>query len=183
MEDDTMTSTQKKTPQNQDVLKPVEDAVTAGKEQFENVVKAGNEAATKQYEQVVNLAKEQVEKGSSVLFKSYDEFTTLNNANLEAVVKASTIAGKGLESLSRELVTFTHQQIDSNVENTKKLFGAKTLRELFDLQADFARQSFDRMLAESAKMTEMSVKVANEALEPIQSQTNATVEKVMKPAA
>jgi hypothetical protein len=38
-------------------------------------------------------------------------------------------------------------------------------------------------MAESAKMTELSVKVSNEAMEPIQTQTNKTVEKVMKSAA
>ncbi|RDD62831.1 phasin family protein [Ferruginivarius sediminum] len=178
-----MTTAQKKTTQSQDVLKPVEDAVTAGKEQFENVVKVGNDAATKQYEQAANLAKEQIEKGSSAMFKGYGEATMLNKANIDAVVKASTIATKGFESLSRELVDFTQKQIETNVETTKKLFGAKTLQEFFDLQADFARQNFDRLLAESAKVTEMSVKVTNDALQPIQAQTNAAAEKVMKPAA
>jgi phasin family protein len=175
-------TTQKKT-QNQDVLKPVEDAVNAGKEQIDNVVKASNEAATKQYEQAVSLAKEQVEKTSDAVFKSYDEVTTLNKANIDAVVKASTIATKGVESLSRELMGFAQTRMEAQMELTKQLLGAKTLREFVDAQTDFARQSFDQLMAESAKVTEMTVKVSNEAMEPIQTQTNKSVEKVMKPAA
>jgi phasin family protein len=177
-------TTQKKTQsQTQDVFKPVEDAVTAGKEQIENVVKASNEAATKQYEQAVSMAQEQVEKTSNAVFKGYDEVTTLNKANVDAVVKASTIATKGFESLSREMMTFAQQQMEAQMELTKQLFGAKTLREFVDAHTDFARQSFDKFMAESAKMTEMTVKVSNEAMEPIQAQTNKSVEKVMKPAA
>jgi len=174
-------ATQSKT--NQDVFKPVEDAVNAGKEQIENVVKASNEAATKQYEQAVKMAQEQVEKTSNAVFKGYDEVTTLNKANVDAVVQASTIATKGVESLGRQFMSFAQTQLEANMAVTKKLFGAKTLREFFDAQSDFAKQNFDNLLAESAKMTEMTVKVSNEALEPIQSQTNKSVEKVMKAAA
>jgi phasin family protein len=157
--------------------------VAAGKEQIESVVKAGNEAATKQYEQVASLAKDSVEKTSEAVFKGYNEFTTLNKANADAVVQSSTIFSNGLESLSREMLDFTQKQMEANVETTKKLFGVKSLREFFDLQAEFTRQSFDKALAESAKVSEMSFKVANEALQPIQTQTNTTVEKVLKPAA
>lgn len=176
-------TTQKKTTQSQDVFKPVEDAVNAGKEQIENVVKASNEAATKQYEQAVTMAKEQVEKTSSAMFKGYDEVTTLNKANIDAVVQSSTIATKGVESLGRELMSFAQSQLEANMAMTKKLFGAKTLREFFDVQNDFARQNLDKLMAESAKMTEMTAKVSNEALEPIQTQTNKSVETVTKAAA
>jgi phasin family protein len=178
-------TTQKKTQTQaaQDVFKPVEEAVNAGKEQLESVVKASNEAATKQYEQVVSMAKEQAEKASNAVFKNYDEATTLNKANIDAVVQSSSIAAKGVESLSREAMTFAHGRLEANMDLAKKMFGAKTLREFFDAQTDFARQNFDTFMAESAKMTELSVKVSNEAMEPIQSQTNKAVEKVMKSAA
>lgn len=167
----------------QNVFKPVEDAVSAGQAQFESVVKAGSEAATKQYEQAVGVAREQFEKTSTALFKGYDEVATLNKANVDAVVKASDVLGKGIESLGRELIDFTQAQLETTVETGKKLFAARTVNELLDLQTEYARASLDRLLAESAKVTEMGVKVANEALAPIQSQTNATVEKAMKAAA
>ena len=178
-------TTQKKTQAQaaQDVFKPVEDAVNAGKEQIESVVKASNEAATKQYEQVVSMAKEQAEKASSAAFKNYDEASQMNKANVDAVVQASSIAAKGIEQMNREFMNFAQARLEANMNLAKQMFGAKTLREFFDAQTDFARQNFDTMMAESAKMTELSVKVSNEAMEPIQTQTNKTVEKVMKSAA
>lgn len=175
---------QKKTTQTvQDVLKPMEDAVTVGKQHIDSVVQASNEAMTKQYEQMVSMAKEQAEKTSEAMFKSYDEATTMNKANVDAVVQASSIAAKGVENLNREMMGFAQQRIEANVDLAKRMMSAKTLREFFDAQTDFARQNFDTFVAESAKMTELAVKVSNEAMEPIQSQTNKTVEKAMKSAA
>jgi len=62
-------ATPKKTADAADVMKPVEDAFAAGKEQIEGIVKASNEAATKQYEQAVTMAKDQVEKTSKAVFE------------------------------------------------------------------------------------------------------------------
>lgn len=175
-------ATQKKTTE-QNVFQPIEEAVSAGKEQFENVVQAGNEAATKQYHQAMDMLKQQVEKTSTAVFQGYDEVSSLNQANVDAVVKSSTVITNGFESLSRELMDFAQKQIETNVETTRKLFGATTVRELFDLQSDFARNAFDTVLNESQKVTEMGVKVANEALEPIQNQTSVAMEKAFKQAA
>jgi phasin family protein len=146
-------------------------------------VKAGTDAATKNYEQAIAMTKDQVEKASTALFRGYDEMTVLNKDNVEAVVASSTIVAKGYETIGREVMSFTQSAIETNIAATKAIFGAKTLRELVDLQADFARSQFDNALAESAKLTEMSVRVANDAIEPLQSRVNVTVEKLLKPVA
>jgi hypothetical protein len=52
-----------------------------------------------------------------------------------------------------------------------------------DVQSDYARTSFDSLVNEGSKLSELGVKVANEALEPIQSRINVAVEKILKPAA
>jgi hypothetical protein len=57
------------------------------------------------------------------------------------------------------------------------------VRELIDLQTDFSRSGFDSIVAESAKLTELSMSLANETIEPIQARLNANVEKLMKPLA
>ena len=44
-------------------------------------------------------------------------------------------------------------------------------------------ESFDRLMNEGSKLSEIGVKVANEALEPIQARVNVAVEKIFKPAA
>ena len=56
-------------------------------------------------------------------------------------------------------------------------------REIVDLQSEYAKTSFDNIVSEGTKISEMTVKVANEALEPINARMNAAVEKMSKPVA
>jgi phasin family protein len=80
-------------------------------------------------------------------------------------------------------MAFARSSLEGNVAATKAILGAKNLREVVDLQSAYTRKSFDQALAESAKLTEMSVKVANEAMQPIQARVTVTVGKLIKPLA
>ncbi len=173
----------KKTQTPNDMTAPVEAAVSAGKETVEAFVKAGSEAASQQYEQAMSATKEQVEKTSAMMFKGYDEFSTLNKDNMDAVMKSGTIFAKGFESLSKEMMSFAQESMEANMAAAKKVFGAKNLQEMLDLQSDIARSNFDKVMAESAKLAELSAKVANEAAEPLQARVQASFEKVAKPIA
>ncbi|MEJ1994796.1 MAG: phasin family protein [Limibacillus sp.] len=176
-------TTTKKTTKQADVMKPVEDAVSAGKETVEQFVKVGTDAATKNYEQAVAMTKEQVEKASQSMFKSYDEMTEISKENVDAVVAFNTKLAKGYEQVGKEWVAFTQSAFEAQVAAAKAIMGAKSLREVIDLQSEMTKTQFDKVMAESAKITEMSVKVANEAYEPLQARMNTTVEKMMKPVA
>ena len=162
---------------------PADHAFTANQETMDTVLKAGSQAATKGYEQAVALAQEQVEKASETLFKRYDDFAGLGKDNVDAYVRSTTALTKGIESLNKQLMSMAQSAVEANVATTKALFGATTLRELVDLQTEFSRSRFDSAVAESAKLTEMTMALANDAIEPIQISMNATVEKFIKPAA
>ncbi|MCG8358338.1 MAG: phasin family protein [Kiloniellales bacterium] len=176
-------ATKKTTTAANDALKPVEAAVAAGKETVEKAMKAGTEAATKNYEKVLAMTQEQVEKASAAAFQGYDDMTALNKETMDAVVQSGNIVAKGYEAIGKELMAFTQISIEANVAATQAIFGAKNIREVIDLQTQYTRESFDKAMAESAKLSEMSVKLAKDAIEPIQSRVNVTVEKMMKPLA
>lgn len=166
-----------------DAADSAETAFAANQETMENVLKAGTQAATKGYEQAIALAQEQVEKASETIFKRYDEIAGLGKDNVDAYVRSTAALTKGFESLNKELMSIAQSAVEANVATTKALFGATTLRELIDLQTEFSRSRFDSAVAESAKLTEMTMALTNDAIEPIQLSMNATVEKFMKPIA
>lgn len=160
-----------------------EATAKTSQETVEKAVKVSSEAAAKQYEQAVTLTKEQVEKTSNAMFKGYDEISAINKQNLDAMVQSSSIFAKGFEAIGKEFFSYTQNALEMNVAGTKALFGAKSLKDVVDLQSEMARKSFDTALAESAKLTEMSVEVTNKAFKPLQDQVNVTVEKITKPLA
>jgi phasin family protein len=166
-----------------EAIMPVEAAVSAGKEVVESVVKAGSEAAAKGYEQAVAITKEQVERTSSAVFQGYDEIASLGKENMDACVESGNIVAKGFENLSKEWMSFAQASLDSQVAMSKQLFGVKSFREAIDVQTSYTKSSFDTVLSEGTKLAEMSVKVANEAMTPIQGRVSVMTDKLMKPVA
>lgn len=166
-----------------ETVEPAEAAFAANQETMETVLKAGTQAATKGYEQAIALAQEQVEKASETIFKRYDEIAGLGKDNVDAYVRSTAALTKGFESLNKQLMSIAQSTVEANVATAKAIFGAKTLREVIDLQTEFSRSRFDSAVAESAKLTEMTMALTNDAIEPIQLSMNATVEKFMKPIA
>jgi phasin family protein len=156
--------------------KQVEDAVAKGKETMEEALKASSEG----YEQAVAMTKVQVEKASTAFFKGYDDFATINKQNVDAFMKAGNIWAKGAESVSKAYFDFAQASAEAGVEATKALMGAKTVKEVVDLQSDYARNRFDNIVAEGTRISEMAVQVSNQAFEPIQAQFTKTVEKALK---
>jgi len=176
-------ATKKTATAAEQALKPVEAAVAAGKETVEKAVKVGTEAATKGYTQAVVATQEQVEKAQKAAFKSYGDLVGLQKDNLDAVMTSGNIAVQGYQAIGKEVMAFAQSAIEENAAATQALFGARNLREVVDLQTDFARKSFDKALAESAKLSEMSVKAANAAIAPLQSRVNVAMQTVLKQTA
>ena len=148
--------------------KPIEEAVTVGKQTVE---------------QAVTATKEQIEKASTAALKGYDEFAAINKDTMDACVKAGNVMAKGLEDLGKTAFAFAQSQAEANVAAAKKLMAAKTINDVLEIQSDLARSQFDAYVAEGTKVSEMYVKVANETIEPIQARLNVVVEKIMKPVA
>ena len=168
--------TTKKTNATAAATKQIEDAVEVGKQSVEQAMKASTES----YEQALNMTKEQVEKASEAFFKGYDEMSSMNKEGVDAFVKAGEVLTKGAESLGKAYFDFAQASAEAGVEATKAMMSAKTVKDFVEIQSDFARTSFDNFLSESTRLSEMSVKVANEAFDPLKSQFNTGFEKAFK---
>lgn len=168
---------------NQFSPKSLETVTAQAKEQYEGFVKAGQEQTVKQFEQTATAAKEQFDKAATQLLKSYEDLQAAGKANVEALVESSSIAAKGAEDLSREIVAYSQSALDKSITTGKALLTAKTLQEVVELQNSFLKSSFDSLIAETSRIRELSVKVTNEALAPLSARVNATAETLTKPIA
>lgn len=158
-----------------------QSVVDAGVESVEAAVKTGTETAAQNVERAVTTTNAQVKKASKAVFAGYGDFSAMGQQNIDAMVKAGQIMAVGMESVSREWMSFAQAYAEANAAAATRMFSAKTMQEAIDLQNAYARESFDKAVAETGKLTEMSVKLASDALAPIQSRVNVTVEKLLKP--
>jgi phasin family protein len=145
-------------------------------------------------EQTFASAKEQFEKfskgfmssfgnGFGSSFGGFGDFASVGRENVEAFVKASTIFVKGTEEIGKSVAALTQSQVEASLATTKALMGVTNFKQAIELQNEAAKTSFDKLMSEGNKITELSMKVANEAIEPIQARVTLAVEKIMKPAA
>ena len=164
----------------------MEAAVAAGKDNMETVVKATAEAAAKGYEQAVQTTKEHVEaafQAGSDAFKGYEDVAAFNKDNVDAMVKSGAVFAKGAQDFNSLWFDFAQTSFEDGIAATKALLGCKTLQQAAEVQGDLVKTSYDKLVAESRKMSDMSVKVAENASKPIVGRVNVAVEKFSKPLA
>lgn len=176
-------STIKKTTTHKAAHQPVEAALAAGKETIETVVKAGAEAASKGVERAVAMSREHVTaavKAGTEAFKSYEDIVSFGKDNVDAVVKSNAILVKGFQDIHNILFGIAQAQLEEQVAATKKFLGCKTFKDVMEAQADLAKASYAKALNDGRKITDLSVKLAEEASQPITKRVNVTVEKFTK---
>jgi len=142
----------------------------------DDAIKAGTAAMEKGYEQFVAVTKAQVEKMFPAAARNFDEIVAFNKANYEAAAKASQAAAKAFETLGKTVATYNQENFQATVEGTQALFACKTFQDVVELQGKQAQAGFDKALAQTAKVSELTTKAASEALEPV----NAQVTKAFK---
>lgn len=169
-----------------DTVKQIEEAVVAQQETIETVVKASADVAGKSVDKAVALTKDHVEaavKAGSEVFKGYEDILQFNKDNLEALVNSANIVARGVQDLSETVVALAQESLEESVAAGKALVSAKTLREAIDLSSSLAKSNFDKLVAESTKLSQLSSKLAEEAIAPINSRVTAAVQKFTKTAA
>jgi phasin family protein len=114
-----------------------------------------------------------VKKGQKVA----GELAELTRANVEAVVEAGRVAAEGSRALGQDAVSSSRAGFEQAADAIRSLAEAKSPTEYLQLQGDFARASFDRAVAESARLTESFVKLAGEAFQPLSNRASANAER------
>jgi phasin family protein len=122
-------------------------------------------------------------EAAAVLFAGYEELADLGRENMAAVMRANTALSSGLEAIGKEVILYARSSFEQAAETATALLGAKTFEDVFQLNSQFAKDNFERMIERSAKLSEMGIKLANEALAPLGGRVEATIHKLGKPLA
>ena len=131
---------------------------------------------------VVETAKDQFAKAAESQIKAVDEAAAFGKSNVDAFIQAGSIFFHGFEELTRSFVGLTQAQVETGMSAAKAMIGAKTLTELTDLQNSYTKTAFDQAVSEATHISELAIKIANEAIEPLSARVTATMEQISKPA-
>ncbi|MBB5694533.1 phasin family protein [Muricoccus pecuniae] len=153
----------------------VSTAATAATTATENVAsKATNfaEAGTTQ----MRSAMEQASKAAQ-------EFAEFSRGNAEIFTQVAQTWMMGTQDLSRQAFAFAQALTDHTLEGARALATVKSLKEAAEIQANFARGTLDRVMSETTKMQEASLRLAEQVTTPVTQRVSLAMERATKPLA
>ena len=130
---------------------------------------------------VIETTQDQFAKAAETQLKAADEIAAFGKSNVDAFIQAGTIFFHGFEEIARAMVGITQAQVEASMNTAKSLITAKTVTELTDLQNAYAKSTFDHAVAEATHLSELAIKITNEAIEPLSARVTATIEQMSKP--
>lgn len=157
--------------------KPVAAASKGLKSMNDTVKKFADEAKTRVEALTADMngrAKEAMSKTS----KLAEEAVEFNKANVEAIVEASKIAAKNIETLGQEGVTFARKSFEDTSAALKGYTSVKSPTEFFKLYAENSKKAFDAAVAQTSKTSEIVVKMANDSFAPISNRVSVITSKM-----
>lgn len=110
--------------------------------------------------------------------KAFAEINEFSKGNIEAIVESGKIAAKGIEAMGQDAAEYSRKQYEGATAALKSLSAIKSPADFFKLQSDYARSSFDSLVAQTSKNTEALLKLAGEVAQPISNRVAVAVEKV-----
>jgi phasin family protein len=144
----------------------------------EAVAKAGLSTVAKNIQNTQSEIKTTMDKA----MKTAEELVTFGQGNLEAMMKSSQIWMTGLQDLSKSFAATAQAQMEETVSTMKTFAGLRSIKDAVDLQAAFARISFEKAMSETGKITESSMKLAEQAMAPLTARVTIAVEKFSRAA-
>ena len=121
------------------------------------------------------------ERGQEIVKKSQkaaEELAEIAKANVEALAESGRIAANGARAIGQDVLATSRESVEQASVAVKTLADAKSPTEFFQLQAELARTSFDRAVAEGSKLTEQLVKLAGEAVQPLSNRASLNAERL-----
>ena len=119
-------------------------------------------------------AKAAFEKSS----KFGEEFANLTKGNLEAIAESAKIAAKNAEALAQEAADYSKKNFESATAVMKRYSSVKSPVELFQLNGEYAKTSFDAAVAEASKVSETLTKMVSDVFQPLSSRYAVASEKL-----
>lgn len=102
------------------------------------------------------------------MYATFEDFQKFGKQQFDAVAAAATSLTRGWQELAAETTEYSKKAIAANTDVFEKLLGAKTIDSAIQIQTEFAKSSYEGLVAETTKIGELYARLAKEAFRPIE---------------
>jgi hypothetical protein len=104
-----------------------------------------------------------------------EEYQTLSKDGFDTAVRSFGEVNKGFQALAAEVTDYSKKTFEDGYRAWEQLVGAKSVGQMIEIQAQFAKKAYDTYVSEMSKLGEMYVAIARNAS---RSAEQATTRKV-----
>ena len=127
-------------------------------------------------ETMTTASNQAVKEGFEKAMKALEDARSFNKETVDAVIESATVAGKGMEAVNASAIAYAKNSVNESVAATKAVSSAKSLQEVFEIQSDFVKASFEAYMAEMTKSSELIAGTFKDSVKPLNERLTATVE-------
>jgi phasin family protein len=112
-------------------------------------------------------------KDTDMTTQSIDQFVAFGKENVDAIVKSSSLAIKGIEDLTKAYTSIANQSIEQTVSAVKALTSVKSPTEFQTVYSTIAKTNLEYLVAEGRKIQELASSVVTSSAAPINARIQA----------
>ena len=112
-----------------------------------------------------------------------EDIGAFNREAAETMMQTAASMAKCCEALGVEWIDYARTSVDHGVATSRDLMSCRTVEDAVNIQGRFFKEALDAYFAESARMSEISLKMANETLTPINDRVRKVVGTMQRPFA
>lgn len=156
---------------------------TAGKlNGTKSLMKAAKAPVRNPATEIAPMTKEQLESVAGDALKTYGDLAAMGKSNVESTLKATAVLTKGVEEIGQAWAALAKRLVDIQMSSFQTLIGARNIKDVVEVHADLTKTHFQTAMSEGAKISELTLKVANEAIQPLSARVTDTVKATAKAA-
>jgi hypothetical protein len=110
------------------------------------------------------------------------EIASFNHGNAEAIMKSGKIWAAGWQDIAKTMAGTAQAHLDQTMSIWKALVSVRSLKEVRDLRASLPHTSFEAAVVETGKLTDASMRLANQTMAPLIERITLVVEKFTRQA-
>jgi phasin family protein len=123
-----------------------------------------------------------IQQGMKAMIDNTKEYAAISKDNLEAFAAVGKIWAAGVQDLTKQVAAAATGSFEESVATLKALGAVRSIREAIDLQSAYGKTLVANMLAESKRLTDASLKLTEQAMQPLTARMAVAVGALAKAA-
>ena len=97
-----------------------------------------------------------------------EDLQQMSKEQVEAATASASAWSKGFQQIATEATDYAKKSFEASSGFLEKLLGVKTLDKAVELNTEFAKTSYEGLVAQATKMGELYTTLAKEAFKPVE---------------